>query len=107
MKPLHLEVIYAGDHNLSCFYMAEVVEAVAPLFKNSLTWDRVYILKKDGARRFYELSVGLYGEEGVRKKQQYAPIPSIFADGRLLFDQIPPVEELTEAIAGILKTGGE
>ncbi|MEW6423224.1 MAG: hypothetical protein AB1523_00510 [Bacillota bacterium] len=103
MKPLHLEVLYSGDHNLSCYYMAEVVKVVASTFPEELRWEIVYILKKDGAKRFYDLSVSLYGEENVRKHHCCAPVPSLFIDGRLVFDQIPPVEELTEVIRRMLE----
>ncbi len=100
---MRLEVLYSGDHNLSCFYMAEVVKVVAPTFKDRLDWDIVYVFKKDGARRFYDLSVSLYGDENVRKNHCVAPVPSIFIDGRLVFDRIPMTEELEQAINGLIK----
>lgn len=96
MTPLHLEVIYAGDQNLCCFYMAEVVKSVASVFENELEWSIIEIFKEEGSRRFYDLSVALYGEENVRKHHRHAPVPSIFIDGKLAFSQIPPVEELEE-----------
>ncbi|MFZ5632561.1 MAG: thioredoxin-like protein [Bacillota bacterium] len=95
---LHLEVVYSGDHNLSCYYMAEAVRVVAPSFKKELSWDIVYIFKKEGARRFYELSVALHGEENVKKHLCFAPVPSIFIDGKLIFNRIPMVEELEDVI---------
>lgn len=100
MRPLHLEVIYSGDHNLSCYYMTEVAEAVAASFKDriKIDIDKVYIFKEEGARRFYDLSVSLYGEEKVKKQLCLAPVPSMFIDGRLVFDRIPLVEELEEAV---------
>lgn len=103
MSALHLEVLYSGDHNLSCFYMAEVVKVVASSFKSGLQWDIVYVFKKDGARRFYDLSVGLYGEENVRKNHCLAPVPSIFIDGKLVFDQIPTVEELEDTVRQMIE----
>ena len=98
MRKLHLEVIYAGDQNLCCYYMAEAVKSAASAFENELKCSIVDIFKKEGARRFYELSVMLYGEENVRKNHRHAPIPSIFIDDKLVFRQIPPVEILTEVI---------
>lgn len=98
MRPLHIEVIYAGDHNLLCYYTAKVVEAVVPLFPDQITWEKVCILEKEGSRRFYELSVLLYGEEDVMKHHKHAPIPSIFINGELVCDHIPSVEELKEII---------
>lgn len=94
MRPLHIEVLYTGDHNLSCFYMAEAVKVAASTFKNDIKWDIVYIFKEAGARRYYDLSVGLYGEENVRKKRLLAPVPSVFIDGRLVFESIPMVEDM-------------
>jgi hypothetical protein len=98
MRTLHLEVIYAGDQNLCCYYMAEAVKTAASAFENELKCSIVDIFTKEGARRFYELSVMLYGEENVRKKQLHAPIPSIFIDDKMVFRQIPPVETLTRVI---------
>ncbi|MFZ5650452.1 MAG: thioredoxin-like protein [Bacillota bacterium] len=98
MSTIHLEVLYSGDHNLSCYYMTEVVKVVASSFQNELRWDVVYIFKMDGASRFYDLSVALYGEEKVKKYHYTAPVPAIFINGRLIFDSIPMVEELEEVI---------
>lgn len=98
MRFLHLEVIYSGDHNLSCFYMAEVAKVVASSFKNEIKLDTVHIFKEEGAKRYYHLSVSLYGEEMVRKQLRLAPVPSMFIDGKLVFDRIPQVEELEEVV---------
>lgn len=106
MSKLQLEVIYAGDHNLSCFYMAEVVRVVVSAFeKDQVTWKTVQLFTKDGARRFYELSVALYGEEQVRKGYCHAPIPSIFINGKLVYDHIPCIEELDATIRRLLEEG--
>lgn len=103
MNQLHLEVIYGGDHNLACFYMAEAVKVVASNFEEELKWDVVYVFKKEGAKRFYDLSVAEYGEENVKKHLCLAPVPSIFIDQKLIFDQIPPVEELEDTIKQMIK----
>jgi len=107
MKSLRLELIYAGDHNLSCYYAAKVVEAVVPFFPNLLEWEKVYIRQKEGARRFYELSVSLFGEDNVRKYHYHAPIPSIFINGELVCDRIPSVEELKDIIEWVLRRAGD
>jgi len=103
MKPFLMEVVYSGDHNLSCFYMAEVAKVVASSFKKEVRLQIVYIMKKEGGQRYYDLSVSLYGEEEVRKGLRLAPVPSMFIDGRLVFDRIPMVEELEEAVAGMIR----
>jgi len=103
VNPLHVEVLYSGDHNLSCFYMAEVVKVVASSFKNDIKWEIVYVFKEDGARRYYNLSVGLYGEDNVRKKRQLAPVPSIIIDGRLVFESIPLVEDMEGAVRELIR----
>lgn len=99
MRTLHLEIVYAGDQNLCCYYAREAVKTAASFFtKSELQWSIVNIFDKEGARRFYQLSVMLYGEEKVRKNHLYAPIPSIFIDDKLVFQRIPPVEILTKVI---------
>jgi predicted thioredoxin/glutaredoxin len=40
----------------------------------------------------------LYGEEIVNKHCRVAPVPSLFIDGELVFDAIPPMFELEDAI---------
>lgn len=106
MKTINLEILYSGDHNLSCFYMKEVVEVVASSFKNEVRWDTVYVFKKEGAGRFYDLSVALYGEDKVKKYRLTAPVPSIFINGRLVFDSIPMVEELEEVVRKMIDQKG-
>ncbi|MCL6558552.1 MAG: hypothetical protein K6U74_07065 [Firmicutes bacterium] len=83
--------------------MAEVVKVVASSFKKELSCDIVYILQKEGARRFYELSAAMHGEENVKKYKMHAPYPSIFIDGELVFDQIPSVEELAEVVRNLIE----
>lgn len=79
--------------------MAEAVEQVLPKFVGLVKYTKVEFMKsKAHAKRFYELSVGLYGEEATSKKLRCAPIPSLFINGVLVFDMIPPKDELEEAI---------
>jgi hypothetical protein len=59
-----------------------------------------------GKERFLEISCGLYGEEAVHKHCRVAPVPSLFIDGELFFDAIPPMFELKEAIEEALKQKG-
>ena len=63
---------------------------------------RVDFLKGEGKKRFLELSVSLFGKEGVYKKMRIAPIPSLFINGELFFDAIPPRHMLIEAIEEVL-----
>jgi hypothetical protein len=58
----------------------------------------VDLLHGEGKRRFLELSCKLFGEDNVWKKCRVAPVPSLFIDGELEFDMIPPAFELEEAI---------
>jgi len=39
---------------------------------------RVDILKGEGKKRFLDLSVSLFGGDGVYKKLRIAPVPSMF-----------------------------
>ena len=46
-----------------------------------------------------------YGLEKVENLEQVAPVPSLFIDGELVFDMIPPRFELEEAIERALRDG--
>lgn len=98
VSSIHLEIIYQGDQCLPCFYMRQAVDEVLPRYGRRVRLTLVeYTKDKKHARRFYDLSVSLYGEVNV-KRMQCAPIPSLFIDGELIFDVIPPRDELIEAI---------
>lgn len=105
-KPLQLEIVYTSDFNLSCYYAAKVVETVAPKYREIMDWEKVFIMKEPGSKRYYELSVALYGEEMVNNQRVYAPIPSIFINGKMVFDRIPAVEELDEIIEIFISKDG-
>lgn len=96
---IHIEVIYQGDHCPSCYYMAEAVEQILPKFVGLVKFTKVEFMKSRAhAKRFYELSVSLYGEEQIKNRLRCAPIPSLFINGILAFDMIPPMNELEAAI---------
>ena len=63
-------------------------------------------MKGDGKKRFLELSRSLFGEEGVKRHLRLAPVPSLFINGELFFDAIPPQFELEEAIEEVLLAKG-
>ncbi len=87
--------------------MAEAVEQVIPKYGDSIRFTKVeYTKSRRHARRFYELSVSLYGEEELKKRLRCAPIPSLFIDGELIFDAIPPHYELVDAIESALEKSG-
>jgi len=100
METVHLELIYQGDHCPSCFYMAEAVEMVLPKYANMVRYTKLEFTKnRNHAKRFYELSISLYGFDEATKRLKCAPIPSLFINGKLAFDIIPPLHELEEAIS--------
>lgn len=104
---IHIEIIHQGDHCAHCQYMAEAVEEVLPIYGELIRFTKVeYMKRKEHARRFYELSVALYGEEELKKRLRCAPIPSLFINGELIFDVIPPRYELIDAIESALKRSG-
>ncbi len=104
---IHIEIIHQGDHCPACQYMAEAVEQVIPEYGDTIHFTKVeYMKSKEHARRFYELSVSLYGEEELTKRFRCAPIPSLFIDGELIFDAIPPRYELVGAIESALNRSG-
>jgi hypothetical protein len=97
-----IEVMYKADYCLLCYYMDEAVRDILPDYAEHVEYRRVDFLKGEGKKRFLELSVSLFGEEGVYKKMRIAPIPSLFINGELFFDAIPPRHMLEEAIKEVL-----
>ncbi len=97
-KKITIEVMYKSDACLPCFYMDEAVKEILPLYDHLLSYSRVDIQSKTGKQRFLDLSVVLFGEEGVYTHKRIAPIPSLFFNGELFFDAIPPRHELEAAI---------
>lgn len=93
-----IEVVYKADYCLLCLYMDQTVREVIPKYADFIDYQRVEFLRSRGKKRFLELSCALYGAEMVHKQCRVAPIPSLFIDGELVFDAIPPVFELEEAI---------
>ena len=93
-----IEVMYKADYCLPCFYMDQTVQQVLPKYGPAVEYHRVDFLRGEGKKRFLELSCQLYGEEIFKKHCRVAPVPSLFIDGELFFDAIPPVFELEEAI---------
>ena len=73
--------------------MARVVETVAENYGNELRWEKVITKELAGASRFMELT---------RILGRPAPVPSIFINGHLVYDQTPTVEELKACLDGYL-----
>jgi len=101
-KKMVIEVMYKADYCLLCYYMDEAVRDILPDYAEHVEYRRVDFLIGEGKKRFLELSVSLFGEDGVYKKMRIAPIPSLFIDGELFFDAIPPRYMLEEAIEEVL-----
>ena len=97
-----IEVMYKADYCLPCFYMDEMVRTVLPNYADRVEYRRVDFLKGEGKERFLELSRLLFGEEGVHKHCRLAPVPSLWINGELFFDAIPPQFELEEALEEVL-----
>jgi len=101
-----IEIMYKASYCLPCVYMDETVLEVLPEYAEHVEYRRVDFMKASGKERFLELSCSLYGEDGVYKKFRVAPVPSLFIDGELFFDAIPPIFELKEAIEEALMEKG-
>ncbi len=101
-KKMIVEVMYKADYCLICYYMDEAVREVMPKYEDCVEYRRVDILRGEGKKRFLDLSVSLFGEDGVYKKLRIAPIPSMFINGELFFDTIPPRPMLEEAIEEVI-----
>jgi len=107
MPCIHLEIIYQGAHCPASFYMAQAVEEVLPLYGERVRYTKVEYTKSQAhSRRFLDLSMSLFGEEGVRRGLKLAPIPSLFINGELVFDVIPVRDELEVAIETFLAERG-
>ena len=100
-KKLIIEVMYKADYCLPCFYMDEAVREILPQYNGQIEYRRVDITSS-GKKRFLDISVSLFGEDGVYKHKRIAPIPSLFIDEELFFDAIPPRHDLEEAIREML-----
>jgi len=99
MPCIHLEIVYQGSHCPSSYYMAKAVEEVLPLYGERVRYTKIEYTKSQAhSKRFLELSISLFGEKAVRQCCKFAPIPSLFIDGKLIFDVIPIREELELAI---------
>lgn len=105
-KKILLEVLYKADYCLPCLYMDEAVREVVPKYSEYVDYHRVDFMIGDGKKRFLELSRSLFGKAGVHKHFRLAPVPSLFMDGELVFDAIPPKFELEEAIEETLRDYG-
>ena len=105
-KKLLIEVMYKADYCLPCLYMDETVRKIIPKYDNYAEYRRIEFLKGEGKERFLELSRSLFGKEGVERHFRLAPVPSLFINGELFFDAIPPEFELEKAIEEVLVENG-
>jgi thiol-disulfide isomerase/thioredoxin len=101
-----IEVMYKADYCLPCLYMDETVREVLPKYEKHIHYKRVDFMRGSGKERFLELSYALFGEDNVRKYRRVAPVPSLFIEGELVFDAIPPIYELEEAIEEAIQEKG-
>ncbi len=69
--------------------MARVVESVVPEFGDAVHVETVVTTKLEGGMRYQEISKDL---------GRPAPVPSIFIQGELVFEQTPGQEELRECL---------
>jgi hypothetical protein len=101
-----IEVMYKASYCLPCLYMDEAVREIMPQYDKYAEYRRVEFMQGEGKKRFLELSRSLFGEEGVNRHLRIAPVPSLFINGELFFDAIPPKFELEEAIEEVLLEKG-
>lgn len=95
--------MYKNRACLPCTYMDEAVRDILPEYVGRIEYRRTEISSPQGKERFLELSCTLFGQEGVWKYHRLAPIPSLFINGELVFDAIPPKDELLDAIEEYLQ----
>ncbi|MCG8565353.1 MAG: hypothetical protein MI747_09770 [Desulfobacterales bacterium] len=99
---IEIEVVYKAQYCLPCFYMDRAVKDTLPRYGSDLVYHRVDLQTEPGRKRFIDLSISLFGKEGVFTHKRIAPIPSLFINNELFFDAIPPRYELEEAIDEVL-----
>lgn len=98
MEPLLIEVTFKSRAYLPSRLMGDAVMAVLPQYGERVEYRPVDIKSPDGRDRFLRLSISLFGEAAVFRNLKLAPIPALFMNGRLVFDIIPPRDELEAAI---------
>ncbi len=74
---------------MPCVYMARVVESVAQEFGEALLVEKVVTKELKGAIKYNEISKSL---------GRPAPVPNIFVEGELVYEQTPTQEELRECL---------
>ncbi len=74
--------------------MARVVESVMDEFADTVFWEKVITKELKGAMRYGDLSKAL---------GRPAPVPSIFIDGKLVFDATPGPEEFREYLDKLIR----
>ena len=74
--------------------MARVVESVVPDFGDAVHVEKVFTTKLEGGIQYKEIS---------RSLGRPAPVPSIFIEGKLVFEQTPGQEELREFLSKLLE----
>jgi hypothetical protein len=98
VNPISLELVFKDRSHWPSIYMRETVEAALPHCSAPVAFCLVDLSRREGKARFLELCCGMYGKPGVFENHRLAPVPSLFADGRLVFDAIPAVDELLAAL---------
>jgi hypothetical protein len=78
--------------------MARVVESVVPEFGDAVRVETVVTTKLEGGMRYTEISKDL---------GRPAPVPSIFIEGDLVFEQTPGQEELRECLVKYSEKAGQ
>ncbi len=106
LKKILIEVMYKASYCLPCLFMDEAVREIMPKYDKYAEYRRVEFMQGNGKKRFLELSRSLFGDEGVNRYLRLAPVPSLFINGELFFDAIPPKFELEEAIEEVLLEKG-
>ena len=91
-----VELLYKKEDRLLSRYMDEAVREVLDDLPDAFDYRLVDIGSEEGKKRFLELSVNLYDEEMVYKKLRVAPLPAVFINGTLTFDQIPSRPRVSE-----------
>jgi hypothetical protein len=101
-KKIIVELMVKSRYCLICDYMDKAVSEILPEYEEWIQYRRIDILESEGRKRFLDLSIALFGEEGVYKEFRVAPVPSMFINGELFFEVIPPRPVLEEAFEKVI-----
>jgi len=94
--PRLIAVVLRHRAHIPGLYMEKSVDAILSACPE-LIYRPIRLDTPDGRRRFLDLCVTHLGKAAVFAQRRILPIPSLYLNGRLIFDRIPDADELAAA----------